>query len=177
MMKDKRHISINRIDTPLGQMVACATEDAVCLLEFVDRQMIERQMERVDRYVGGVVVPRENDILRKLSRELNAYFEGRLTSFETPLDMRGTPFQERVWRELLTVPYGMTRSYGELAKGLGSPQSVRAVARANGDNRIAILIPCHRIIGADGKLTGYGGGLWRKERLLDLEKQQLVLGL
>ena len=102
--------------------------------------------------------------------ELRRYFEGELRRFETPLDLRGTAFQQKVWAALLTIPYGETRSYGEQARIIGEPSAVRAVARATGDNRIAIVIPCHRVVGADGSLTGYGGGLWRKRWLLDLEQ-------
>src|SRR5688572_12776430 len=114
---------------------------------------------------------RSNDIILRIGKELDAYFAGELREFTVPLETPGSPFQRAVWEELLRIPYGETRSYGEQARRLGQPlEMVRAVGRANGDNRIAIVIPCHRVIGADGKLTGYGGGLWRKRRLLDLER-------
>jgi len=176
-MDVSKPVSMIRIETPLGQMIACATEERICLLEFADRRMIEKQMDRVRKYVIKTIITFENEVLRSLSRELEAYFEGRLTAFETPIDVKGTPFQEQVWRALLDVSFGTTMAYGELAERLGDPLAVRAVARANGDNRIAILIPCHRIIGANGKLTGYGGGLWRLQRLLDIERHQLGLAL
>ncbi len=112
-----------------------------------------------------------------MADELERYFAGELTTFETPLEVPGTEFQQAVWSALRDVPYGETISYGEQARRIGRPEAVRAVARANGDNRIAIIVPCHRVIGADGRLTGYGGGLWRKRRLLELERGEIALGL
>jgi AraC family transcriptional regulator, regulatory protein of adaptative response / methylated-DNA-[protein]-cysteine methyltransferase len=170
-------VSINRLSTPLGQMIACASETALLLLEFVDRRMIERQLNRVRKWTGAELVPGENKILRDLESELVEYFAGRLSEFKTPLETTGTQFQEIVWTELQQIPYGSTVSYADLARNIDRPTAVRAVANANGHNRIAILIPCHRVIGADGTLTGYGGGLWRKQRLLDIENNQLSLGL
>jgi AraC family transcriptional regulator of adaptative response/methylated-DNA-[protein]-cysteine methyltransferase len=161
---------VTRIETPLGSMVAAAAGDRVALLEFLDRRMLPAQLERLTRRVGGTFVPGTSPVLETLTRELQAYFAGRLERFTVPLLLAGTPFQESVWRALLAVPAGETRSYAEIAGAIGRPTAVRAVARANGDNRIAVLIPCHRVIGADGRLTGYGGGLWRKQRLLDLER-------
>lgn len=165
-------VTVTRIETPLGPVLAGASDDGVCLLEFVDRRMIETQLERVRRLFKAVPVPGTSPHFDSLARELGRYFAGELTRFETPLDMRGTEFQSKVWRALLTIPYGATRSYSEQARSIGEPSAVRAVARANGDNRIAIVIPCHRVVGADGSLTGYGGGLWRKRWLLDLERRQ-----
>jgi AraC family transcriptional regulator of adaptative response/methylated-DNA-[protein]-cysteine methyltransferase len=165
-----RVITVNRVPTPLGPMLAGATEDALCLLEFVDRRMLETQLRRLGRQVGGPFVPGTNAVLKTVTMELAAYFDRRLTRFSVPLLVPGTPFQEAVWTALLRIPFGETRSYGELAAAIGQPRAVRAVGKANGDNRVAVIIPCHRVIGADGKLTGYGGGLWRKQRLLDLEE-------
>jgi AraC family transcriptional regulator of adaptative response/methylated-DNA-[protein]-cysteine methyltransferase len=164
-----RIITVNRIPTPLGPMLAGATEDALCLLEFVDRRMLETQLRRLSRLLGGPFVPGTHPILSAVAEELGAYFEGRLSRFTVPLLVSGTAFQETVWKALLAIPFGETRSYGELAAAIGQPHAVRAVGKANGDNRIAVIIPCHRVIGADGKLTGYGGGLWRKQRLLEVE--------
>jgi AraC family transcriptional regulator of adaptative response/methylated-DNA-[protein]-cysteine methyltransferase len=164
-----RIITVNRIPTPLGPMLAGATEDALCLLEFVDRRMLETQLRRLSRLLGGPFVPGTHPILSAVAEELAAYFEGRLSRFTVPLLVSGTAFQETVWKALLAIPFGETRSYGELAAAIGQPHAVRAVGKANGDNRIAVIIPCHRVIGADGKLTGYGGGLWRKQRLLEVE--------
>ena len=103
-------------------------------------------------------------------QELAAYFNSRLRKFTVPISAPGTAFQQEVWKALQGIPYGETRSYRDVATALGCPKSVRAVARANGDNRLAIVIPCHRVVGSDGDLTGYGGGLWRKRRLLDIEQ-------
>ncbi len=108
-------------------------------------------------------------MLERVERELAAYFRGELRAFDVPLELPGTAFQQEVWAALRRVPWGETRSYAQLASAVGRPGAHRAVARANGDNRIAIVVPCHRIVGADGSLTGYGGGLWRKRRLLELE--------
>lgn len=175
-MESMNTVIINRLPTPLGPMIACATDDALCLLEFADRRMVEGQMKQVEHRLNCVLVPGDNKILDQLAVELDAYFAGDLTEFTIGLNVPGTPFQEEVWKELQQIPYGTTLSYGELAKKLGRPTAFRAVANANGDNRVAIIIPCHRVIGSDGKLTGYGGGLWRKQRLLDLEMKQLSLG-
>ena len=108
-------------------------------------------------------------ILRETERQLHEYFDGSRQSFSVPLDMRGTPFQQGVWKALLEIPFGQTRSYGELARQLGSPQAVRAVGAANGRNPLSIVVPCHRVIGASGKLTGFAGGLQTKAQLLDHE--------
>ena len=116
------------------------------------------------------VVPGEHKWLTQLRRELTEYFAGDRSELAVPLAIRGTPFQEKVWRELRLIPYGETISYDELARRIGQPTAQRDVARANGMNRICILIPCHRVIGKDGSLTGYGGGLWRKRLLLALER-------
>jgi AraC family transcriptional regulator of adaptative response/methylated-DNA-[protein]-cysteine methyltransferase len=164
-------VTVTRIETPLGPMLTGATAEGICLLEFVDRRMIETQLEHLRTLFRAALVPGSSPHFDTMSDELRRYFDGRLRRFETPLDMRGTPFQRKVWSALLTIPYGETRSYSEQARIVGDPAAVRAVARANGDNRIAVVIPCHRVVGADGSLTGYGGGLWRKRWLLDLERK------
>ena len=164
-------VAVTRVETPLGPMLAGATRTGLCLLEFVDRRMIETQIERLRRLFRTALVPGASPHFESISDELRRYFEGSLRKFDTPLDLRGTPFQVRVWSALLTIPYGETRSYAEQARIVGDPAAVRAVARANGDNRIAVVVPCHRVVGADGSLTGYGGGLWRKRWLLDLERK------
>lgn len=157
------------IESPLGPLFAVESEGRLALLEFIDRRMLETQIRTFQKRFGQRVIPGEAPVLEQVREELKAYFSGHLRRFETPLDLRGTPFQESVWRALLEIPYGETRSYGALAQTLGNPGGMRAVAKANGDNRLGILVPCHRVIGADGSLTGYGGGVWRKQRLLDLE--------
>ncbi|MBO6574486.1 MAG: bifunctional transcriptional activator/DNA repair protein Ada [Rhodothermales bacterium] len=165
-----------RIETPVGPMIAAADDEALLLLEFADRRMLETQVSRIQKRLGAPMAPGTNAILEQLQRELDAYFEGTLQRFEVPLKMTGTEFQEKVWHALLEIPFGTTTHYGAIAEGIGMPTGMRAVARANGDNRIAIIIPCHRVIGKDGKLTGYGGGLWRKRKLLDHEQGLFVLG-
>ncbi len=167
-------VTLNRILTPLGPTLAGATADGLCLLEFADRRMLETQLRRLQARLGAVFVPGTNGILGRLAHELERYFAGRLRDFSVPLSTPGTAFQRRVWNGLQRVPYGTTTSYARLARGLGRPEAVRAVARANGDNRIAILIPCHRVVGSDGRLTGYGGGLWRKRRLLEHEGVEIA---
>ena len=163
-------VYLSRILTPLGPMLAGATEQAVCLLEFTDRRMLPTQLARLEQRLGCAFLPGRTAILQQLEMEIAAYFDGGLRKFETPVDTPGTHFQRRVWDVLREIPFGQVRSYAEQARAIGDPAAVRAVARANGDNRIAIVIPCHRVIGSDGSLTGYGGGLWRKKYLLDLER-------
>ncbi len=167
--RDSPAVHFTRVLTSLGPMVAGATNEAVCLLEFADRRMLERQLVRLARRTGGPALPGTNDVLQRLEAELLAYFKGELRSFGVPLFTPGSEFQRAAWDALRAIPYGETRSYAQQAAAIGRPEAVRAVARANGDNRIAIVIPCHRVIGSDGQLTGYGGGLWRKRRLLELE--------
>jgi AraC family transcriptional regulator, regulatory protein of adaptative response / methylated-DNA-[protein]-cysteine methyltransferase len=154
------------VPTPLGVMIAGATDHALILLTFADRRPIERPLASLLQRLRGRYVDAVNPILDQLTDEMNAYFNHRLTTFATPVSTPGTPFQERVWAALRSVPYGETRTYAEQAARLDSPGAMRAVARANGDNHIGIVIPCHRIVGSDGRLTGYAGGLSRKRWLL-----------
>ena len=159
------------IDTPLGPLVAGATDEGLCLLEFTDRRMLEAQLKRLQSMLKQPLVPGDHPHLAKTREELTRYFEGTLTRFTVPLVFRGTPFEERVWRELIKIPSGETISYAELARRVDSPGAQRAVGRANGMNRVSIIIPCHRVVNSDGKLGGYGGGLWRKHWLLALERK------
>jgi AraC family transcriptional regulator, regulatory protein of adaptative response / methylated-DNA-[protein]-cysteine methyltransferase len=168
--RDAVVVHLSRVLTPLGPMLMGTTEEGVCLLEFTDRRMLETQLRRLEQHLGCVWVPGSTEVSRRMEEELEEYFAGTRHRFDTPLALHGTPFQQRVWRALLEIPYGERRSYAEQARMIGAPSATRAVARANGDNRIAIVIPCHRVVGADGTLTGYGGGLWRKRFLLDLER-------
>lgn len=170
--RGKTLVKVTRVGSPLGPMLAGATDAGVCLLEFVDRRMLPTQLERIQRRYGMAPIPGTNPHFDRLSKELDAYFAGTLKNFTVPLDTAGTPFQQKVWTMLRAIPYGQTRSYGEQARLIGMPTATRAVARANGDNRISIIIPCHRVVGADGKLTGYGGGLWRKQWLLEMERRE-----
>ena len=158
------------LDTPLGPMIAIANEDALYLLEFVDRRGLEREVERLRSRTKSAIVPGTTNPIQLIETELAAYFEGTLQQFETPLLLLGSPFQKQVWNELKKIPPGETRSYLEIARAVGRPTAFRAVALANGANQLAIIIPCHRVINANGELGGYGGGVTRKQWLLDLEK-------
>ena len=173
--KDSKVVVATRILTPLGPMVAMASDEGVCLLEFVERKMLETQIKRVIKYLNCVIVPGFNKHLKNLKIQLEEYFSGKRTEFELPLNMPGTKFQLSVWKQLQKLPYGKTTSYEDVAKKIENKNAVRAVATANGDNRLAIIIPCHRVIGKDGKLRGYGGGLWRKKWLLDFEERTKML--
>lgn len=157
------------LDTPLGAMLAVASDDGLCLLEFVDRRAIEHQIEVLRKRMNATIVPGDNGHLDLIADELARYFDGRLKRFRVPIIAPGTPFQEQVWDRLRKIPYGELLSYSELANDISRPGAQRAVGRANGENRLAIIIPCHRVVRSDGTLCGYGGGLWRKKRLLELE--------
>ncbi len=163
-------VTITRILTPLGPMVAGATDKGICLLEFFDRRMLETQLKCLTNLLNAHFVTGEHSLFSSLNQQLSDYFSGKLKVFAMPLDLPGTEFQKQVWQVLRQIPYGATRSYQNQAECINNPKAVRAVAKANGDNRIAIIIPCHRVIGKNGSLTGYGGGLWRKQRLLELEQ-------
>lgn len=167
--KYAQEVLVNRIQTPLGSMLAAASDTELLLLEFVDRRMLATQITRLEKRTGATFVPGDNEILAATQREIDLYFASRLRAFSVPIRFAGTEFQQRVWTQLIEIPYGETKSYAEQAAAIGRPEAVRAVARANGDNRIAIIIPCHRVVGSDGTLTGYGGQLWRKQALLELE--------
>ncbi|MES2701092.1 MAG: methylated-DNA--[protein]-cysteine S-methyltransferase [Bacteroidota bacterium] len=172
--RQQRVIDLTRIETPLGPMLACAAEEGVCLLEFTDRKMLETQFKLLAKRLNATIAPGPNKHFAQLKQELDEYFEGKRTVFTLPLFAPGTDFQLRVWDELQTIPCGETRSYQQQALRLNAPAAVRAVANANGMNRISILIPCHRVIGSDGKLVGYGGGVWRKKWLLDMERMMVA---
>jgi len=167
--RNKKIVTVTRILTPLGPMLAGAVEEGICLLEFVDRRMIETQIKRLKKYLNAEFVPGQSRYFNELNSQLKEYFDGKRKKFNLPLSLLGTDFQLKVWKELQKIPYGRTRSYQQQAIALKNPKAVRAVARANGDNRIAIIIPCHRVIGKNGELAGYGGGMWRKQFLLNLE--------
>ncbi|MEQ1883512.1 MAG: methylated-DNA--[protein]-cysteine S-methyltransferase [Bryobacteraceae bacterium] len=159
------------IETPLGPMVAGSVDEKICLLEFTDRRMIEAQFRKLRGHFRLPMIPGDTPVLRTLRTEIQEYFEGKRTEFTPPLAYRGTEFEETVWKQLLRIPTGETRSYQDIARELGNPKGSRAVGRANGMNRLAILIPCHRVVNQNGDLGGYGGGLWRKRILLDLERK------
>jgi AraC family transcriptional regulator of adaptative response/methylated-DNA-[protein]-cysteine methyltransferase len=156
--------------SPVGPLVLGATEDGLCLLEFGDRRMLEGKFDALAARLGAPLAPGRNRWIEAARAQLAEYFRGERRDFELPLVVRGTAFQEKVWRALLEIPYGETWSYRDVATRIGTPSATRAVGTANGRNRLAIIIPCHRVVNADGKLGGYGGGLWRKQHLLDLER-------
>jgi AraC family transcriptional regulator of adaptative response/methylated-DNA-[protein]-cysteine methyltransferase len=164
-------VSIGWLDSPLGPLVAGATAEGVCLLEFTDRGRRATQLQTVARRFGAAVAPGSSPHLDQLRSELEEYFAGRRRAFTVALRVAGTDFEERVWGELNRIPYGETRSYEDLALALGRPGAQRAVGTANGRNRVSIVIPCHRVVNKNGQLGGYGGGLWRKQALLDLERR------
>ncbi len=164
-------ILFERFASPLGPMMAGCYKNALCLLEFTDRRGLENELKDLKKKLMTVILPGSSPLFEETKTQLTAYFEGRLRDFDLPLFTPGTPFQQSVWQQLLTIPYGTTRTYKQQAEALENPKAVRAVARANGMNRIAIVIPCHRVIGADGSLTGYAGGLPRKRWLLDNEME------
>ncbi|MBC9796300.1 bifunctional transcriptional activator/DNA repair enzyme AdaA [Sinomicrobium weinanense] len=171
--RDRNVIYIHRFTTPLGPMYACATDQGLCLLEFTDRRMLESEFRDLSRRLRAVIISGSNTHLKTTEKQIGEYFEGRRMKFDIPLVTPGTDFQQLVWQKLTEIPYGTTRSYGEQAVTMNRPSAVRAVARANGLNRISIIIPCHRVIGANGQLTGYGGGIARKKWLLDHESKNL----
>lgn len=172
--KESQHktvVTMTRIATKLGPMIAGATEEGICLLEFADRRMIETELKYLERILNAVILPGESTYFKELKKELDEYFEGVRRTFDLPLVLSGSDFQKKAWKALLEIPYGETRSYKQQAMKIGFEKAVRAAGRANGENRIAIIIPCHRVIGENGNLTGYGGGIWRKQWLLKHEKE------
>ena len=160
---------VDWIETPLGRMIAIVDEAALYLLEFVDRKNMQGQLARLVKYYGRPIIAGATEVTQQIRRELEGYFAGKLTRFSTKMVLTGTDFQVKVWDALCDIPYGETRSYAELAKAVGSEKAVRAVAGSNARNALAIIIPCHRVIGKDGSLSGYAGGVERKLQLLKAE--------
>lgn len=159
------------IDTPLGPMIMVADDHSLHLLEFADRKALPPELQKILKNTKGRLGIGRTAITDQTENELRAFFDGKLSRFTIPLTLHGSEFTNSVWRALQDIPAGVTCSYLDLAKSIDRPTATRAVARANGANQIALIIPCHRVIGADGSLTGYGGGLWRKQKLIALEKQ------
>lgn len=170
-VKQGEPILVQRILTPLGPMLAAASDAGLCLLEFADRKMLPKQFERISKLFAQPILPGTHPLLTEAAEQIEQYFQGSRTEFTLPLRLDGTSFQESVWSMLQDIPYGQTRSYGELAEELGKPTASRAVGRTNGDNRLAIIVPCHRVVRSDGHLCGYAGGLWRKKWLLEHERK------
>lgn len=162
-------IHLGWMETPIGPMVAGSRDGALILLEFTNRLRMKTQIETLRKRFDVGFVGEDNVVIKQTRRELEEYFAGERRDFTIALDFPGTPFETKVWTELLKIPYGETRSYEELALITSSKGAMRAVGSANGRNRIAIVIPCHRVVNKNGALGGYGGGLWRKETLLALE--------
>jgi methylated-DNA-[protein]-cysteine S-methyltransferase len=159
-------MTFTQLESPLGPLLLVADEAGLRRIDFVNG----RHPAKPDP-----AWKEDPASLQETARQLNAYFAGKLENFDLPLAPQGTPFQQEVWRKLCDIPFGETISYGELARRIGNPKASRAVGLANGSNPIPIVIPCHRVIGSNGKLTGYGGGLPIKEKLLALEQRQLKL--
>lgn len=164
-------LTSTQIDTPIGPMMAIANETALCLLAFVARRHYEKHLQSLAINTSSRIKPGMTPVLSSIQNELALYFEGRLKQFKTPLALMGSVFQQQVWQALCQIPWGETRSYLALAKVLKKPTACRAVAQANAANKLAIVIPCHRVINANGALGGYAGGIDRKQWLLDLEKE------
>lgn len=167
------------IETPLGGMIAVADDTALHLLEFTDRKELTKGLRKISTIFGGQIGLGRTAIHDQIEADLARYFAAESSEFTVNFALHGTDFQCEVWRALCRIPAGETRSYAELAASIDRPRAVRAVAAANGQNRLAILVPCHRVIGADGGLGGYAGGLWRKQRLIEVERNlgQAALGL
>ncbi|MEM9243074.1 MAG: trifunctional transcriptional activator/DNA repair protein Ada/methylated-DNA--[protein]-cysteine S-methyltransferase [Pseudomonadota bacterium] len=170
---DKKVLKGTWLDTPLGPMLTVVDDDYLYLLEFVGRRGLEREIERLRKRLKIAIIPGETKITAQIKTELNHYFKGDCLTFKTPIYLLGSDFQKNVWRALQTIPTGETRSYLQIAEQINHPKAFRAVAQANGANQLAIIIPCHRVINANGELGGYGGGISRKAWLLQHEKLAL----
>ena len=161
------------ISTPVGNLLAGATGAGICLLDFPYRKMIEAIKVRISISLGEPFAEGEHPHFIALRAQLKEYFKGERMTFDLPLVMAGSPFQQQVWKALQDIPYGETRSYKAQSVLLGSEGAIRAIARANGENGLAILVPCHRVIGENGSLTGYSGGLDKKRWLLTHERSRI----
>jgi methylated-DNA-[protein]-cysteine S-methyltransferase len=164
-----RKIVLQYFETDLGELVLGSFNEQLCLCDWRYRKMRDRIDRRLQEGLDAPFVDGETNVTRNAGLQLEEYFSGNRTDFDMPLLMVGTTFQKRVWNELLKIPFGETESYLGLARKLGDENAIRSVAAANGANAISIFIPCHRIIGSDGRLTGYGGGIEAKRKLLQLE--------
>ena len=165
-------INIQYYDSPCGQLVLASLASELCLCDWNENPCAERNMRRLAQYMDASFKTETTFVLEETKRQLNEYFAGKRKSFNIQLHLMGTDFQQQVWKELLNIPYGATKSYKDIAQSIGKPQAVRAVAGAIGANGISILIPCHRVIGSNLTLTGYAGGLETKRVLLSIERQE-----
>ena len=170
-MKNRNIINIVRYLFPCGEMILGSFDGKLCLCDWADGKRRATTDQRLQRILNADYVEGSSDVIEMARQQLNEYFLNQRREFDIPLLFVGTDFQKKVWNELLKIPYGTTISYSELAKRIGMPKSVRAVANANAVNALSIIVPCHRVIGSDGSLTGYGGGVDRKRFLLDFEKK------
>ena len=164
-------IAVTYIDTPVGKMRGAATDAGICVFDFDGKRKGDVLPSRIETIKGDKFEVGEHPLFEPLRKQVAEYFEGTRMEFDLPLDMVGTAFQQRVWNGLLQIPYAETRSYKQQSIFLGDEKAIRAVASANGDNNIAIIIPCHRVIGSNGSLVGFGGGLPNKKWLLDHERK------
>jgi AraC family transcriptional regulator of adaptative response/methylated-DNA-[protein]-cysteine methyltransferase len=164
------------IDTPIGAMVTICDATQLHLLEFPERKGLAREVQRLFQFSKGQLGFGRFDFTDLVQAQLTEFFGGQRPKFDLPLALHGTDFSKTVWHALQDIPAGQTRSYAQLAQSIARPTAMRAVARANGANQIAIVVPCHRVIGADGTLTGYAGGLWRKQKLIELERAYAASG-
>ena len=154
-------------------MFVCATDKGICLLEFTDRKMLETEFKDLQKKRNAKILIGENEHTKRVRKEIKAYFDGECTTFQVPLDVIGTDFQQKAWKALIEVSFGLTATYQQQATKINKPNAIKAVANANGFNRISIIIPCHRIVGENGDLMGYGGGIARKKWLIEFEKKVL----
>lgn len=164
----KEEMFFTQLNTPLGPMFAVADSVGICLLEFTDQSVLENESKKLEKQ--SVIASKDHVIFCKLHDQLQEYFQGKRRQFDISLSLYGSLFQKKVWHELQTIPFGTTSTYQTQAINIQQPTAYRAVANANGKNKIAILIPCHRVIAKNGELAGYNGGIWRKKYLLDLEQ-------
>ena len=169
MNHNEKQLTATYMQTPLGEMLAIFKSNTLCLLEYSDNQRLQKTQCDIEKYFGEKLNFSENYFSEQLQNELNAYFDQKLTYFSVKLMPFGTDFQKKVWQILQTIPYGQIISYKQQSQQYGDNKAIRAIASANGKNPISILIPCHRVIGSNGKLVGYAGGLWRKQKLLEIE--------
>lgn len=172
-MTQRERLYKKNLETPLGPMIAVASENKLKLLEFTTRKKLKEKLSTLEKEASEKIQEKSNHpLLENLEKELQEYMLGERSSFSSPLEpARGTSFQERVWEELKKIPYGETISYKTLAKRIGNEKAYRAVALANASNTLAILVPCHRVISSSGSLAGYAGGVEKKKKLLFLEKK------
>jgi len=167
---EKRQILSIKISTPLGLMIAGATADGICLLEFINRIRLEQEINTLKNLLHADILPGRNEHLDQLEIELKQYFEGKLKIFRVKLHIPGNEFAQNVWKTLQEIPYGTTCTYKDQALRMNNPKAIRAIASTNGRNRLAIIVPCHRVIGSNGNMTGYAAGVDKKKWLLQFER-------